>query len=115
MVELDPIVIAVLAGGVIPILTGLATKYEAGNNVKAFVAMILAVLSGFLAEIVTAGSFEVKPLIVNIAVALVVNVASYLGIYKPMGATDNVPGQVVTANFGINSVPVFAPDLADAA
>lgn len=101
-VTLDPLFVALLAGTLIPVATGIATKLSASSGVKAIVALVLSAAVGLGSEIVAGGgTFEVKVAVAGFVGALVTNVAAYAGVYKPvLGAP---PLARSTSGFGIGT------------
>ena len=101
-VILDPVVMSAVVGVVIPILTGVITKLRASTGTKAIVAIFLSVIAGALSEIVAGGgTFDPRTMALATASAFVANVASYLGVWQPIGSTRDVPLARATAEYGI--------------
>ena len=100
-VTLDPMVVALVGGALVPILTGLITKYDSASGWKAGAALALSVLVGCLTAATQDGSFTVQEIIEGASVAFGANVATYLGAWKPIGSTEAVPLQLRTSNFGM--------------
>ena len=90
-------------GVLIPVATGLLTKLESSSGVKAVIAIVLSVILGVIAE---QGQLEAGQTLDLLAVgesafvAFVANIASYLGVWKPIGKDESVPLQKATADFG---------------
>ena len=105
VVTLDPFIVSVLAGTIIPVITGVVTKLEAASGVKAIVALVLSALVGILTPIVNqGGTFDWKVVLLSFAAAFVTNLATYLGMWKAIGE-PYPPLAKATENFGLGSVP----------
>jgi hypothetical protein len=113
MVQIDVQVLSILAGVVIPILVGVITKLHASRTVKAILNFGLSATAGGVAAALAAdppGSVHLREWVLNIAVAWVVSVATYYGLWKPTGAAGAV--QTATAGFGVGSdVPAYSDDI----
>ncbi len=104
-ISLDPFIVALIGGTLIPILTGIVTKLEAGNGIKSVVALVLSVAVGALSAIVNGGgTFDWKLLVAAAAAAFAMNVTSYLGLHTTIGS-DQPWLSKATANFGLGSAP----------
>lgn len=100
-ITLDPLLVAAISGTVVPILTGVVTKYRSTSGVKAVVAFVLSIVAGVLSTITTAASFTWRDVVAAVFVAFGANVTSYLGVWKPVGKSDAVPGQMLWPEFGV--------------
>lgn len=87
-VTIDAIVVTLLVSLVIPLLNGILTKANASAGVHQIVTLVLSAATGFLATATQADGtavFSMHSLFLAL-LALVVSIASYLGIYKPHNA-----------------------------
>lgn len=96
---LDPAVISIVLGTVMPILVGVVTKQIANRGLKASLLAFFSGASGVLAGAQTAGGVVSRETLLYAAVAWVVAVASYYGWYKPTGVSDKV--QEKTKDLGV--------------
>ncbi len=102
---IDPMHLSIISGAVIPILTGVITKLGSSTTVKAVTALALSVVVGALSQIVTLdGVVDVESVAEAAGMAFLANLSMYLGAFKPIGKTEQVPLQLVTENFGIGRV-----------
>jgi len=85
-ITLNAFTATVIASLVIPLLTGLVTKSSASDKVKAGVALALSILAGaFVTAVQPDGTAVIsQSLIQNTFLTLVMQVGTYLGIYKPI-------------------------------
>lgn len=105
VITLDPFVVSVLAGTIIPVITGVVTKLEAASGVKAIVALVLSAVVGILTPIVNqGGTFDWKIALLSFAAAFATNLTTYLGMWKAIGQ-PYPPLAKATENFGFGSVP----------
>lgn len=95
----DPAVLSILLGVVIPVITGVVTKEVAHAGLKATVLLFLSGLTGVLASAQTNDSVISKQTLIFAAVAWAVGVATHFGWLKPTGVSDAV--QSKTSNIGI--------------
>lgn len=109
----DPVIIAVLSGMVIPLLTGIAVKLGAKKGVYAAIAAALSVVAGFVSQLAAGESIDWRLSVVAIMTAFVSNIGMYLGVYKPAGVLNSdplTPGKVneATRSLGVGT-PVADP------
>lgn len=102
-VFLNPALVTVVSGAVIPLLVGIAVKLEARKGVYAAVAAILSVAAGILTTLASGIGMSVQSIAAMVIIAFVSNVASYLGVWKPAGVvgTGENPGVLNKAVTGI--------------
>lgn len=103
-ITVDPLIVSVIVGAVIPVITGVVTKLNSTTGVKAITAAVLASAGGVLTQLFVDNpdnSFVLKEAVVLAALVFVTNLGTYLGIYKPVGKTDQVPLQNITAPYGL--------------
>lgn len=80
-----------VAGTVLPLLTGVVTKRLAGGHVKAVVLLALSAAAGFVEQLIAAGGvFTLQTFIGSFVVTFVLSVAAHFGLYKPTGVSDAV-------------------------
>lgn len=100
-VTLEPWVVAIIGGTLIPLLVGVATKLGASPGLKAVIGLVLVAVVTALNVIVTNnGTFVIRDVVVLFATTFVVHVASYYGLWKPIGG-GAAPGAEATKNFGV--------------
>lgn len=100
LVQLDPLIVALIGGTLIPIATGILTKLDAASGIKAAVALVLSAAVGIGATIVAQeGTFDWKVVLISFGAAFAANLTSYLGVYKPI--TGQPPLSKATKNFGL--------------
>lgn len=101
-IALTPIVVSMLSGLVIPIVVGIVTKSGARPQVKQVATILLAGIAALITSSTLAdGSavFSVETLLLA-AMAWLVAIASYLGVYRPLNLNDHTApdrgfGQVI--------------------
>lgn len=104
VITLDPLIVTFIVGGLIPILTGVVTKLGSSTTVKAVTALVLSSVTAVLTQLFVdnaSNTFEPKAAAMLLFTTFVANLGSYIGVWKPIGNTDQVPLQRVTANFGL--------------
>jgi hypothetical protein len=114
-ITLDPVLVSVIAGTIIPLATGIITKLKSASGVKATVALVLSAIVGVVNELVvqSGGTFDVRQAVLLAGTTFVANVAAYNGMWKPIGDTPYLPLQVKTANFGFGKVSDVGGDGSD--
>lgn len=85
-ITLQPYVVAIIIGTITPLLTGLITKLGASDGVKAIVSFVLIAIATVLNQIVhDNGTFVWRDTIILFATTLVMHIATFYGIWSPMG------------------------------
>lgn len=92
-ISLDATVVSIIAGTVIPLLVGIATKLNASSSTKAITALVLNIVAATLTQYVVAtdGVFEPKTALVYFFMTVTMQVATYYGLWKPVG-DGSAPG-----------------------
>lgn len=101
-ITLTPIVVSMLSGLVIPIIVGFVTKSGAAPQIKQVATILLAGVAALItSSTLVDGSavFSIETLLLA-AMAWLIAIASYLGVYKPFNLNDHAApdrgfGQVV--------------------
>ncbi len=96
---IDETTLSILLGVALPVLVALLTKVHASSRTKAVLNAGLAAVAGALALVVPGATIDLKALLVSVGIAWASSMVTYLGIYKPSGATDAV--QWRTGSFGL--------------
>ena len=110
ILEVDLTVLAFGAGTVIPLLTAVVTKMNSSSGVKATANLVLSVIAGGVAHLVTnEGSSTILELITAMAMVYLGSGVSYQNFWKPTGTSLAV--QRKTAAIGVGGTHVqVAPD-----
>ena len=89
-ITIDPLLVSLIAGAVIPVLVALATKYNASSGLKSIVAVVASVAVGVLNEIVNQqGTFDWKTTATSALVTLVTAFSTYNGFWKPVAHVND--------------------------
>jgi hypothetical protein len=100
-IHLEAWVVALIAGTLTPIATGLLTKLSAQPGMKAFVAFLLtATIAVFDAIVVAGGQFIVRDTIILFVTTFAWHAATYFNVWKPLGG-GAAPGAKATAEIGL--------------
>lgn len=101
-VFLNPALATVVSGAVIPLLVGLAVKLEARKGIYVAAAAVLSVVAGILTTLASGVGVSAQSMATMVVIAFVSNVASYAGIWKPVGmlGTGDQVGKVNKAVSG---------------
>lgn len=101
-------VVVVILGTVVPLVTGLLTKYTLSPGIKGLITVLLnAVVAAITTAIVADGSavFSNQTLL-TFVLGLVSSTAAYYNVWKPNGLTSNTPADKLAPRAGIGpSVP----------
>lgn len=83
---LTPFTVIVISSLVIPVLTGLVTKASASAKLKASVALVLSLVAAAINTATQSNGVAVlsQALIQNTVLTVAVQLAMYLGVYKPV-------------------------------
>jgi len=98
---LDTQTIAIVAGVIIPLITGLVTKQLASSTLKSVITLLLAAIAGWFAIAQAGVGYGYKEVIVAIFYSFGSSVVSYYGFTKPTGIAPRV--QEATKHFGLGS------------
>lgn len=93
--KLDAYTVTIILSVIIPIATGLLTKAHAHPLLKGAVSLTLAAATGLVSTAVGSGGGAVisQEALRMAALAWVIQLATYLGIYQPAGLNDHLsPG-----------------------
>lgn len=102
--QIDTATISILLGVVIPIVVGIVTKIDAAPGLKAVLNALLSAITGALNLVLTnEGALVWREFVTSIALAWLVSVATYYGLWKPTGVAGTVA--TATARVGIGSPP----------
>ena len=90
----------------IPILTGMLTKYSLSSAVKGVITLFFSSVTAFISSWVVDGGDAVftAHVLYNAAINFVVAVAMYTGIYKKANLTSSTPTGKLGPNTGIGPV-----------
>lgn len=84
-ITLSAWLVTLISTFIIPIITGLLTKYNAGVGLKQFVTAVLSAVAGLVSNGIQpdgSATFS-KETLVLVLTTFIVTQATYLGIYKP--------------------------------
>lgn len=100
--QLDAQTVASLIAIFIPALTAALTKWNTASWVRTVVALFLSAVTGAASTLVGGdGDFDWKTFVLSTLYAFVVNIAMYVGVYKPQKIARAIAAS--TAGFGIGS------------
>lgn len=102
-VQLEPLTVQLIIGLIIPIAVGLLTRYTTAAGVKVLLTMILNAIQTLIVQATVASGVAVisKETFIAWLMALVVSIATYLGVYKPVSLTSSSPEGALFPNKGI--------------
>jgi hypothetical protein len=87
-------VLGMLIGTVLPLLSGLVTRWNASDAVRSVVLLVLSALSGFLSTWLGAlqndTPFDVIGALLTSVTAFVFGIGAYLGVWKTTGIGPRV-------------------------
>jgi len=81
-----PIIVAFL-----PLVIGLITKSTAGESVKATIMIVVTGLSTLGAQVADGGGILTKEMLTAWLFSIVVAIASYYGVWRPLGLGNVAP------------------------
>lgn len=89
--SLPPYVVALILGTLIPLVNGVVTKLTTSSTVKAIVTLVLSAIAGIVnVSLVDGGGAVVSWSTLNAAaITFIVAIATYTGVWKPMGVTSS--------------------------
>ena len=100
---LSPLTVQIIASVLIPIVTGLATKYTLSSGVKAIITLVLTSVSTLIIANTVDGGGAVftQEVLAQWAIGRVIALATYGGFYKPVGLTSSTPEGLLAPSKGI--------------
>lgn len=102
LIQVDVTVLAFVSGSLVPLLTALVTKLNAGSRLKALVNLGLSIVAGVVAYLVTVdGSTTVLGLLTAVISTYLASGVTYSNLWKPTGAAPAL--QSATADTGIGA------------
>lgn len=85
LITLDPLLLTLLGGALIPLFTSLVTKVGASSLVRALISLLLSAVVATLVQINNSGgTFYLKQTLVAFSVTFLATVASFLGFWQPV-------------------------------
>lgn len=99
-ITISPIMVILIAGTIIPIISGWATKYS--SKLTGPLDLVLTAVAALLATNVTAGGGAVlsKETLYNFVLTLAATLAAYYKVWKPLGVTNNPNNPTGAAKLG---------------
>lgn len=91
MLDIDTAqLIAFLIGTILPLITGLVTRWNASAGVRAVVLLVLAGLTSFLTELLSSLNanvpFDLGDTLLATLTTFLIGVGTHFGLWKPTGA-----------------------------
>jgi hypothetical protein len=114
VLKLDPRLLQIASGVVIPLVVGFITKLHAAKGLKSVLNFLLSAIAGGLSvALASDGNVLLSTWAFGIIQTFVTSIVAYYGLWKPTGVAAAV--QVKTANVGIGTqVPPEVPEPANA-
>jgi hypothetical protein len=95
-------VVTLLCGTIIPILTGLVTRFEVSSQIKELITIALNAITAMLTTALVGDTAIISgQTIINFLISLALSYASYYGIYKKVGLTSSSPEGKLLPNKGL--------------
>lgn len=105
VLSLDPFMVTIIFGLLIPIVNGIVTKASTPSGVKAILTIILSAVAALINNAATEGGGAVisEQTLKSWGLQLIVSITMYAGLYKPLGvsSTPNSDGTARLANVGV--------------
>lgn len=103
LVVVAPPIVHIIVAIFIPIIVGLLTKITVPPAVKAVVLIVLNALSAFIftAQATDGSAVFTKEAFANLVLGIVISVAMYFGLYKPLDLTSSTPTGKLGPTVGI--------------
>lgn len=103
VVTLDPNILQLLVGVLLPVVVALVTNRFSGGHVKALTLLFLNIVAAFLTELQkNDGSFQVIPTVVALLYMFGTGVLVHFGLLEPTKVTgsDGIVQKVLPGGFG---------------
>jgi hypothetical protein len=86
--------LAIVVGVVLPALVALVTKELASSKFKNTVLLALSAASAVLIPLLGSDTFDVQAVVTSFVTIFGTSVLTYLGVYKPQGATAAIQAAI---------------------
>ena len=100
-VSLSALTVTIIISLLIPIVVGIITKYSVPSYIKGLITLVLNAVNALLTTALVADGTAVisKPTFIAWFLGLAISVATYAGVYKPLGVTStpNPDGKALLA------------------
>lgn len=93
LLSISPVILAVLAGTVVPILNGILLKTNASSGVGAVLNLVTTAVITVVNFVLTQPTFDVSTVVILFVTTFATAITSYYGLWKPIAAGgDRAPG-----------------------
>lgn len=99
MFEIDPAILSIVVGTILPVVVGIVTKQVASGALKSSLLALLSGAAGVANNALNDGGIFTKETLIAAAATWVTAVATYYGFLKPSGVSNAV--NTKTANIGL--------------
>lgn len=82
--SISPVILAVLAGTILPILNGIVLRTTASSGLSAFVNLVGVALVTVANFVLTSPVFDVSTVVILAGSTFAMSIASYYGFWKPI-------------------------------
>lgn len=92
-IQISALSVQIILGMLVPLVVGLLTKFTTSSGVKAVIMLILNAVQTLIVQATMADGTAIidQSTFIAWALALVVSVATYFGVYKPLDLTSSTP------------------------
>jgi len=90
---LSALSVSLLISLIIPIVTGLVTKYSTSSGLKGLITLVLNAVQALVVSATVGDGTAVisEETFVVFCVSLAISIATYAGVYKPLNITSSTP------------------------
>jgi hypothetical protein len=101
-IQISSLTVQLILSMVIPLVVGLLTKISTSSGVKAVLMLVLNAVQTLIVQATMADGTAIidQSTFIAWALALVVSVATYFGVYKPLNITSSTPDGKLAPNSG---------------
>lgn len=108
-----PTTIAFVVGVILPALVALVTKELASSKFKNTVLLALSAASSVLIPLVGSTTFDAKTVLTSFVTIFGTSTLTYLGVYKPQGATAAIQAAVPGGLGATAELPEPGPEIVE--
>lgn len=101
-VQLSALTVSLIVALIVPLITGVVTRYSTSSGLKGLITLVLNAGQALVVNATMADGTALisRETFIAFTLSLAISIATYAGVYRPLGVTSSTPNGVLT-NFGV--------------
>lgn len=101
-VQLSALTVSLIVALLVPLITGVVTRYSTSSGVKGLITLVLNAGQALVVNATVADGTAIisRETFVAFSLSLAISIATYAGVYRPLGVTSSTPTGALT-NIGV--------------